>query len=358
MKKLCLIFVFIALIFNSFSTSVSAATFSDLPSSHRFYDEMMYLEAEGIITGFPDGTFRPDGVVTRAAAAIMIGRALGFDGAQRDTTFSDVKANQVASGYIASAAARGIIQGYPNNTFRPNETVTRGQMAIFLSRAFGLTVEADAPFNDISPSMASYLHIKRIVAENLTQGYPDNTFRPNEKVTRAQYSAFIARALNDEFKVDLPVSYLKEKNKIYQYQSYFEGEYSPYRYVYSDEDYPNWNLWYVYDELGSQSHSVVERQDSEGLKVGAPFSEYSLELAFPIKVGHHWDHVYADEILGSYVITSTTKTISTPAGTFNHVVEVKESMGGLTSYYAPNIGLIQVTDGEIIYLNLTAIENR
>ncbi len=155
LKKFVLIFVFLALIADSFPANISAASFSDLPSDHRFYREMMFLEKIEIIQGFPDGTFRPDAPVTRAAAAIMIGRVLGLDDRQRDTAFSDVKADLVASGYIASAAARGIIQGYPNGTFRPNENVTRGQMAIFLSRAFELTVEADAPFSDISPSMAS-----------------------------------------------------------------------------------------------------------------------------------------------------------------------------------------------------------
>ena len=134
------------------------------------------MENKGIITGYADGTFRPDGEVTRAGAAIMIGRALDLDGEQRATRFSDVKADQKASGYIASAAEAGIIQGFPDETYRPNETVTRGQMAIFLSRAFKLTEEADVPFTDVSSSMASYLHIKRIVAENLTAGYEDNTF--------------------------------------------------------------------------------------------------------------------------------------------------------------------------------------
>ena len=206
MKKVfsLLLFLFV-LTFSGFGANVKAATFSDLQSSHRFYEEMLFLEAEGIITGYPDGTFRPDGEVTRAAAAIMIGRALELNGQQRATVFSDVGADQKASGYIASAVNAGIIQGYPDGTYRPNETVTRGQMAIFLSRAFNLTEEAATPFKDISPSMASYLHIKRIVAEKLTQGYEDHTFRPNVKVTRAQFSAFLARALNDEFKVEIPV---------------------------------------------------------------------------------------------------------------------------------------------------------
>ena len=89
-----------------------------------------------------------------------------------------VSANQKASGYIASAVEAGIIQGFLDKTYRPDETVTRGQMAIFLSRAFQLTEEADVPFRDVSSSMKSYVHIKRIVAENITSGYEDRTYRP------------------------------------------------------------------------------------------------------------------------------------------------------------------------------------
>ena len=218
---------------------------------------MIFLEGEGIISGFPDGTFQPDGEVTRAAAAIMIGRALDLDGEQKETGFSDVGAEQKASGYIASAVEEGIIQGYPDKTYRPDATVTRGQMAIFLSRAFKLTAESDSSFTDITPSMASYSHIKRIIAENLTQGYSDSTFRPDVKVTRAQFSAFLARALNDEFKVELPAVYLKDKKKVYYYNSKVMGDYYS---VYSGEDYPDWNLWINYYEDG-ETFSFVERQD-------------------------------------------------------------------------------------------------
>src|SRR3954471_16237003 len=93
LKKWGLLFVLVVFFFSGFGANVKAATFSDLQSSHRFYEEMLFLEAEGIITGYPDGTFRPDGEVTRAAAAIMIGRALELNGQQRATVFSDVGAN-------------------------------------------------------------------------------------------------------------------------------------------------------------------------------------------------------------------------------------------------------------------------
>ena len=341
--------------FSGFGANVKAATFSDLQSSHRFYEEMLFLEAEGIITGYPDGTFRPDGEVTRAAAAIMIGRALELNGQQRATVFSDVGADQKASGYIASAVNAGIIQGYPDGTYRPNETVTRGQMAIFLSRAFNLKEEAATPFKDISPSMASYLHIKRIVAEKLTQGYEDHTFRPNVKVTRAQFSAFLARALNDEFKVEIPVVYLKDPNKTYYYHSNEIGRGS-YYYYFPGEEYPDWNLWYVYEENGD-SYAVVERQDSGGYGFGYPYSEITFVITNPIEVGHSWDIEYGYQILSSYEITATNMTVTTPAGTFENVIEVTEK-DGWVGYYAPNIGIVKTTvDGETM-VELTKIEDR
>jgi hypothetical protein len=353
LKKWSLLFVLVVFFFSGFGANVKAATFSDLQSSHRFYEEMLFLEAEGIITGYPDGTFRPDGEVTRAAAAIMIGRALELNGQQRATVFSDVGADQKASGYIASAVNAGIIQGYPDGTYRPNETVTRGQMAIFLSRAFNLTEEAATPFKDISPSMASYLHIKRIVEEKLTQGYEDHTFRPNVKVTRAQFSAFLARALNDEFKVEIPVVYLKDPNKTYYYYSKDIGHYY---YYYPGEEYPDWNLWYVYEEDGD-SYAVVESQDSRGYGFGYPYSEITFVITNPIEVGHSWDIEYGYQILSSYEITATNMTVTTPAGTFENVIEVTEK-DGWVGYYAPNVGIIKETvDGETI-VALTKIENR
>ena len=330
--------------------SATPPAYSDLDSGHRFYDEILYLAFEGIIKGYPDGSIRPDEEVTRAAAAIMIGRALDLNGEQRKTKFPDVGAEQVASGYIASAVAEGIIQGYSDGTYRPNETVTRGQMAIFLSRAFNLTVEAAAPFTDISASMASYPHIKRILAENITQGYPDNTFRPNVKVTRAQFSAFLARALNDDFKVDLPVSYLKDTSNIYQYHSKVNGNSS---FVYADEDYPDWNLWNVNNEFGG-SNQILETQTEIGYFLGAPYSEYRLMLTNPIEVGHSWDIEYGYQILATYKITATKLTLTTPAGTFTNVVEVTDQ-DGMVTYYAPNVGMIKEVNGEETLVELTRV---
>jgi hypothetical protein len=335
------------------TSSQAEGSFRDVPTSHRFYEEIGYLTGEKIITGFPDGSFRPETVVNRAQAAIMIGRVLGLNETQRSTGFKDVPLSSVASGYIASAVEKGIIQGFPDKTYRPNESVTRGQMAIFLSRAFKLIKEADTPFTDITPSMQSYSHIRLIVAENLTQGYEDNTFRPNLAVTRAQFSAFLARALDDQFKVKLLPAYLKNPNKIYHYQTSANDHFA---YKYSDVRYSGWNLWDVYweDEF---VYSIVERQDSQGYKSGTPYSEYTLMLANPVVVGHKWFYSSGGETFVPFQITGTNMTVTTPAGTFHNVVEVTTDESVMT-YYAPNVGMIKIMgDGETIE-ELTKIENR
>lgn len=202
-KFLSLLLVYF-LVFAGFSTSAEAQGFKDLSSNHRFYQEINYLTDRSIITGFPDNTFRPDVTVTRAQAAIMIGRTLGLDGEQRDTKFKDVNADVTASGYIDAAVQRGIILGFPDNTFRPDNPVTRGQMAIFLARAFELEVEAKQNFSDVTPNMSAYPYIKRIIADGITAGYPDGTFRPDASLQRSGFSAFLARALDDQFKVTPP----------------------------------------------------------------------------------------------------------------------------------------------------------
>lgn len=204
MKKLLLLICSVFL-FSVFTPNVNASTeFTDVHSSYNFYDEVMYLYDRGIISGYGNGEFKPNAVVTRDAAAAMIGRALKLDGTQRNTTFSDVGASNYASGYIDSAVKQGIISGYADGTYRPKEPVTRGQMAIFLARAFKLNNEATVYFSDVSPSITAYSSIKKILAFGITTGYADNTFRPNKQLSRGDFSAFLARALNDSFKVEPP----------------------------------------------------------------------------------------------------------------------------------------------------------
>lgn len=353
MRNVSLFSAVFLLIFSGFSLTASADGFDDLQESDRFYEEMMFLEENEVISGYPNKTFRPAEPVTRAAAAIMIGKALQLDGEQRDTSFSDVSSSQQASGYIASAVDEGIISGYPNGTYKPYETVTRGQMAIFLSRAFKLTEEAAVPFSDISPNMSAYTFIQRITAENIAAGYPDGTYRPNDAVTRAQFSAFLARALDDRFKVEQP-SYAMDQSKVYRYSADEVGTIS---YSFSETEPNGWNVWNTYEGGVRAEDPMVEREDSEGyyfsyLTEEGPVSIVQL-LKYPAVVGQSWS--INPDGTGKLTITSTTETVTTPAGTFHHVVEVTGE-GGVKVYYAPNIGRIQSSINGAVMLELTELD--
>ena len=206
MKKLIslVVFVFVLGLFAP-NTGQAAGGFKDVSPNYTFYNEVLYLSSEKIISGFPDGTFKPNDTVTRAQAAIMIGRALDLNGNQRNTTFRDVTSNVTGSGYIAAAVEKGIIRGFPDGTYKPYQPVSRGQMAIFLNRAFTLSIGQTNSFSDVSSKMAAYQSILNVAADGIASGYSDGTYRPDLAVTRGQFSAFMARTLEPSFRVvDFP----------------------------------------------------------------------------------------------------------------------------------------------------------
>ncbi|KAA9023929.1 S-layer homology domain-containing protein [Niallia endozanthoxylica] len=202
MKKAIYIVVAL-LILNLFVpiSGLAVSSFTDVSNDYTFFDEVGYLSSKGIISGYPDGSFRANNTVTRAQAAIMIGRALGLDGGPRDTQFIDVKSNVTGSGYIASAVDRGIISGFPDGSYRPYEPVNRGQMAIFINRAYTLTTgQTSIYFSDVSLNMSAYQSILNVATNGIASGYPDSTYRPNQSVSRGQFSAFMARTLEPSYR--------------------------------------------------------------------------------------------------------------------------------------------------------------
>jgi hypothetical protein len=90
----------------------------------------------GVATGFPDGTFRPDAVVSRGQMASFLSRGLALQEC-RAGPYRDVLGSP-HEGPVCAVAARGIAQGFGDGTYRPSAGVTRGQMAVFLARALGI----------------------------------------------------------------------------------------------------------------------------------------------------------------------------------------------------------------------------
>lgn len=318
MRKLIVLLCFLL----TLSLAFPVAAASDLPKSHMFYDEINYLIERNVLNGYPDGTMHPDSGVTRAEAVMMIGRLKGFDGKQQNTIFSDVPSSHKASGYIAAAAKAKLINGYPDGTYRPNNTITRAEMAFILSRLFVVPFRADVSFTDISPDMAVFEPIQQILAANITIGYPNKTFRPNVKVTRGQFSAFLARGLEAKFKnrATISNSYLRDKTKSYSYDTEYGAERHVYNYVPSRYGLEMGFVWSIYKEDRSLLTDTLEFETHESYIFGMPYSEAYTELIYPIKIGQAW---YTDtEYSAPRVITKTNVTVHTPFKTFTNAVEV------------------------------------
>lgn len=179
-----------------FTVRVAAPAYLDMGADRWYVNHIAYLAHHAYIQGYLDNTFRADQKITRAEAVALLGRARQLDGQKRKTTFPDVGANHFAAGYIQSAFDKGIVSGFSNGTFRPDTYVTRGEMAILLQQAFNFSVDSSKPlaFQDMSEKLASYQSVQALTQQGILQGYPDGTFRPNEPMTRATFSVFLAGA--------------------------------------------------------------------------------------------------------------------------------------------------------------------
>lgn len=322
-KLLSLVIVLLSL----FLALPAAAAPPDLPKKHAFYDEMTYLMEKGVVSGYSDGTVRPDVEVTRAQAAVMIGRLKGFDGTKGPTPFKDVSSAHYASGYIAEAAEAGYLKGYGDGTFRPNAPIIRGDMALIVERVFDLSFTFNSSFKDVGPNAVYSEAISKILAANITVGYPDNTFRPRQAVTRGQFSAFLARALEPKFKNDavIPDSYLKDKTKTYTYQM-SDGTTAVHRY----QNVPNRDglvygfMWTA--QVDGDSYEYLELENYSIFAYGYPYSEYDIALAYPVRVGRTFDTGLEDEIIKN-TITGVNKTVTTKYKTFTNATEVMTQSG-------------------------------
>lgn len=194
MKKLFSVILSLTLIVSIIPVNAQQI-FSDVPKTHIYYDEIMLLLEHDVID--ESSSFGLNDIVTREEVAVMIARAVGLDGTPRATKFSDVPITNPNSGYIQSAVEAGIINGYPDGTFKPNEKVTRGHMAAFIARAFDLPA-GNKTFSDVPQGHTAYEAVKQLAAANITTGYEDGTFKPQNNLTRAHISVFLARAIQYE----------------------------------------------------------------------------------------------------------------------------------------------------------------
>lgn len=150
------------------------------------------IAGAGVVSGYPDGTFRPEARVTRGQMASVLAGALELDSGP-PLELDDVDGTTHEPG-IRAVVAAGIVSGFPDATFRPSVGVTRGQMATFLANGFGLDDDGEVRFTDVAGTTHAG-GIAAVTGAGIAAGFPDATFRPGATVTRGQLATFLARAL-------------------------------------------------------------------------------------------------------------------------------------------------------------------
>jgi hypothetical protein len=174
--------------------------FGDLPYDHWASDPVQYLVLSGVVSGYEDATFRPNNNVTRAQFAKMVVGAMEWPLVTPTTpTFADIPADHWAYAFVETAVAQGAIAGYGDGTFRPMDLVTRAQAAKVIATAREWQVEATtSSFADVSPDDWFFGFAEATNSAEVMTGYEDGTFRPYAPLTRAQMAKILTLGLFSE----------------------------------------------------------------------------------------------------------------------------------------------------------------
>ncbi|MBE0467224.1 MAG: S-layer homology domain-containing protein [Candidatus Desulforudis sp.] len=184
LKLSALVFAFV-LVFSL--VGPAHAAFPDI-QGHWAQPQVEKWAARGLAGGYPDGTFRPGGQVTRAEFVSFMNRALGKHEPGAACDFKDVKASDWYYAEVATAQTAGYLAGYEDGTFRPDSPISRQEVACVIARLDCLQdVTGRAVFADTGTIKPWALEaVGKVAAAGIMGGYPDNTFGPGTPISRAE----------------------------------------------------------------------------------------------------------------------------------------------------------------------------
>lgn len=221
-KKLTQALLATALLAGIAAPSAGAApTFKDVPKTNVHYDDIYNLTDREVLTGYPDGTYKPAENLTRAEAAAILTKALDLDTSYASNPrFKDVKKTAWYYDEIAILTEMGILNGYGDGRFGPNDKLTRAQMASILTNAYSLlTFGGETPFTDVDPFDWFGDAVHALYYFDVTKGVSETKFAPKDFVRRDAMASFVVRAesISEEQKaeafIDLFVDFINESPK-------------------------------------------------------------------------------------------------------------------------------------------------
>ena len=185
-KKSMALVIALAMVLTTFGfTAVSAANFPDT-QGHWAESEIDKWSNAGVINGYSDGQFMPDANITRAELAKIISTERQYE-TSADISFSDVSGDEWFVDCLKMCVAQGIIGGYEDGTFRPDNAVTREEAATMFQRAYKINSIGLLSFTD-SSSISDWAttSVTALVGAGVINGYEDGSFQPAAPITRAE----------------------------------------------------------------------------------------------------------------------------------------------------------------------------
>ncbi|QDP99332.1 S-layer homology domain-containing protein [Lysinibacillus fusiformis] len=174
----------------------ATTSFPDINTSTEEGQAILNLAQRGIISGYPDGTFKPANSITRTQAAKILAGILHLDTVNvTNPQFKDIQPGDENYGAIAALANAGIISG-SNGYFYPTKNITRGQMSKMIVKGFDLPIadNTNIPFTDVIAGSEYEPYIQTLYANHITKGTTPTTFGPQNNVKRSQLATFVVRA--------------------------------------------------------------------------------------------------------------------------------------------------------------------
>ncbi|SKC63008.1 S-layer homology domain-containing protein [Maledivibacter halophilus] len=185
-------------IWNHYGSWLNGYYFNDV-ENHWAEESIFNMLNKNIMKGTSDSSFSPDKALTRAQGAVILVRALGLEKPNNmGANFKDISSDYWAKEEIDIASYHGIIEGYGDGSFMPEKPVTREEMAVMLDRVVSENYENifnEITFDDIDNKRWSYKSVSQMVKAGIIKGFEDNTFRPMENITRGQVAALMDRII-------------------------------------------------------------------------------------------------------------------------------------------------------------------
>ncbi|MFX3675264.1 MAG: S8 family serine peptidase [Paenisporosarcina sp.] len=174
------------------TTSTSLKDFTDVRSNYWAYNEIKELQEKQIISGYQDNTFKPNATVRRDHVAVLFSRSIPLEKKYEAIQFQDVPNNYIFYEEIKNTQQAGIFSGSGRN-FGPRKDLTRAEMAKILVIALNLQGSGEHHFKDINKNHWADEYIRILYVNGITLG-SNGQYMPDDSVTRAQYAVFLSRA--------------------------------------------------------------------------------------------------------------------------------------------------------------------